>query len=45
MPKSQVDVHFANGVAVDVSKDVLPVWWTDVYPFRFNKLTSLLHAV
>ena len=42
--KSQFDVNVANGFAIDVANDVLPVWWMEVYPFRFNQSKSLLHA-
>ena len=43
-PKSQFDVNVANGVSIDVLNDVLPVWWMEVYPFRFDQSKSLLHA-
>ena len=33
MSKIQFDVNVANGVAIDVANDVLPVWWMEVYPF------------
>ena len=33
-----------NGVAIDVAKDVLPVGWMEVYPFRSNQSEFLLHA-
>ena len=43
---NEFDVNVANGVAIDVANDVLPVWWIDVhvYPFCFNQSESLLHA-
>ena len=44
MSKIQFDVNVANGVAVDVANDVLPVWWMEVYPFRVYQSESLLHA-
>ena len=31
-------------VAIDFVNDVLPVWWMEVYSFRFNQSKSLLHA-
>ena len=34
MSKIQFDVNVANGVAIDIANDVLPVWWMEVYPFR-----------
>ena len=37
MSKIQFDVNVANGVAIDVASDVLPVWWMEVYPFRFKQ--------
>ena len=40
----QFDVNVANGVAIDVANDILPVWWMEVYPFRVNQSESLLHA-
>ena len=33
----EIDVNVANGVAIDVANDVLPVWWREVYPFQFNQ--------
>ena len=27
----QFDVNVSNGVAIDVGKDVLQVWWMEVY--------------
>ena len=30
--------------ANDVANDVIPVWWMEVYPFRFNQSKSLLQA-
>ena len=44
MPKIQFDVNAANGVANDIANDVLPVWWMEVYLFRFNQSKSLLHT-
>ena len=44
MSKIQFDVNVANGVAIDVANDTLPVWWMEVYPFRVNQSESLLHA-
>ena len=41
---NEFDVIVAYGVAIDVANDVLPVWWIEVYPFRFNQSKSLLHA-
>ena len=29
------DINVANGVAIDVANDILPVWWMEVYPFSF----------
>ena len=40
----QFDVNVANGVAVDVAKEVLLFWWNDVYPYCVNQSESLLHA-
>ena len=37
-------INVANGDAIDVTDDVLPVWWMEVYPTRFNQSNSLLHA-
>ena len=42
--KIQFDVDVAYGVAFYVANDVLPVWWMEVYPFRFRQSKSLLHA-
>ena len=36
MSKIQFDINIANSVAFDVANNVLPVWWMEVYPFRFN---------
>ena len=36
MSKIQFDVDHTNGVTIDVANDVLPVWWMEVYPFRFK---------
>ena len=44
LPTIKFDVNVANGVVIDVANDVLPVWWLEVYPFRFNQSKSLLHA-
>ena len=44
MPLNEFDINFANGVAIGVANDVLPVWWMEVYPFRFNQSKLLLHA-
>ena len=44
MSKIHFDVDVANSIAIDVAKDVLPVWWKEVYPFCFNQSKSLLHA-
>ena len=44
MSEIQFDVNVANGVAIDVANDVLPVWLMEVYPFRVNQSESLLHA-
>ena len=33
MSKTQLDVNVANGVAIDVANDVLPVCWMEVYLF------------
>ena len=44
MLQSTSGVNVANGVAIDVANDVLPVWWMEVYPVRFNQSKSLLHA-
>ena len=41
MSLNELDVNVA---AIDVADDVLPVWWMEVYPFRFNKSKSLLHV-
>ena len=43
MPKIKFKIHVANGFAIDVAYDVLPVWWMEVYPFRLNQSKSLLH--
>ena len=40
MSKAQIEVN----VAFDVANDILPVWWMEVYPFRFSESKSLLHA-
>ena len=37
-------VNFANGIAIDVANDRLPVWWMEVYPLRFNQSESPLHT-
>ena len=37
--------NVATGVAIDIANDVLPVWWMDVYPLRFNQSKSLLQGV
>ena len=44
MSKSQFNVDVANGVAIDVAKDVVTVWWMEVYPFCFNQSKLLLHT-
>ena len=44
MSENQVDVNVANGVAIDVANDVLPVWWIEVYHFRVNQSESLLRV-
>ena len=44
MSKIQFDVNVAKDVAIDVAENILPVWWMEVYPFRFNQSESLLHA-
>ena len=44
MSEIQFDVNFANGDAIDVANNVLPVKWIEVYPFRVNQSESLLHA-
>ena len=44
MFKIQFDVDVANGFAIDVANDELPVWLMVVYPFPFNQSKSLLHA-
>ena len=44
MLQSKSVVNVANGVAIDVANDVLPVWWMEAYPARFNQSKSLLHA-
>ena len=44
MSEIHFDVIFANGVAIDVANDVLPVWWIEVYHFRVNQSESLLHG-
>ena len=46
MPWIPFDIYVPNGVAIDVANGlhVLPVWWMDVFPFRFNQSKSLLHA-
>ena len=44
MFKIQIDVNVANSFAIDVAKDVIPLWWMEVYPFRLNQSKSLLHA-
>ena len=38
------DFNVANSVAIDVTNDILPVWWIEVYLFRINQSKSLLHA-
>ena len=40
----QFDVNVANGVAIEVTNDVLPVWWMEVYPFRANQSEELLRV-
>ena len=42
--KIQLEVNVANGFAIDVANNVLPVWWMEVYPFRVDQSKSLLHA-
>ena len=37
MLQSTSAVNVANGVAIDVANDVLPIYWMEVYPFRFDK--------
>ena len=44
MSLNEFDVNVANGVAIDVANDGLPVWLMEVCPFRFNQSKSLLHA-
>ena len=44
MPKILFNVYVANSVAINVAKDVLQVWWIEVYPLRVNQSKSLLHA-
>ena len=44
MSKIEFDVNVATDIAIDVAKDVLPVWWMEVYPFRVNQSKLLLHA-
>ena len=46
MSKIQVDDDVADGAALDVDNDLLPVWWMEVYmyTFRINQSKSLLHA-
>ena len=44
MPKIHFDVNVANGVAIDIANDLLPVWWMEVYPFCLIQSKSLLHA-
>ena len=44
MSEIHFDINVANGVAIDVANDVLPVWWMEVNPFRVNQSESLLHA-
>ena len=33
MSKIQFNVNIANGVAIDLANDELPVWWMEVYHF------------
>ena len=44
MSKIQFDVDVANGVAIAVANDVLPVWWMEIYPFPFSQSISLLQG-
>ena len=44
MSKIQFDVDVANGVAIDIANNVLPIWRMEVCPFHFNQSKSLLHA-
>ena len=46
MSKIQFDVDVADGAAIDVDNDLLPVWWMEVYMYTFsiNQSKSLLHA-
>ena len=44
MYKIQFAVNVANGVAIGVVNDVLPVRRMEVYPFHFKQSKSLLHA-
>ena len=37
MSKIKFDVDHTNGVTIDVANDVLPVWWMEVYSFRFSR--------
>ena len=39
MSKIYFDVDVANGIAIDVINDLLPVWWMEVYPFSTLKLS------
>ena len=44
MSLNEFYVNVVNGVNIDVANDILPVWWMEVYPFRFHQSKSLLHA-
>ena len=44
MSEIQFDVNVANRIAIDVAKDVLSVWWMEIYPFLVNQSESLLQA-
>ena len=37
MSEIQFNVNVANGVAIDVANDILPVRWMEVYPFCVNQ--------
>ena len=44
MPKNQIEVNIANGIAIDNVNNVLLILWMEVYPDRFNQSESLLHT-
>ena len=44
MSKIQFEINVADGIAIDVANDILPVWWIAIYVLGFNQSKSLFHA-